>query len=158
MAAGTMIRCETQMRQQTRAALTRPSTWSRLASYLLFYFLLIIAAPVLLVTSLAGWIHLLLKGRRHDELAGFGDRLGDWLGDATRFVAGSSEQRPFPFEDADLPLEQPKPYPAARQDRPGRETKPAPGAGGKTKRARTAATGKKRGKKKKRSKPRGGKS
>lgn len=93
------------MHPDTRAALTRPATWARLASYLLFYLLLLIAAPVLLAASLAGWIHLLVKGSRHDGMARFGDRLADWLGDVAHFVAGSGRQRPFPFEDADRPQE-----------------------------------------------------
>ncbi len=99
------------MDDQTRDSLSNRDSWARLPVMLLFFLLLAIAAPLLAVVSLAGWVMRLINGRQPEGVVEFGQTLADWFACTARYLTGGAERRPFPFEDLDCPSDRP---PAAR--------------------------------------------
>jgi hypothetical protein len=122
------------MKDETRKALTNRNSWIRGATLLLFYCLLLVVTPVLVVASLAGWVMLLVNGRVPSAVSDFGQNVADWYAQTARYITGNAHRRPFPFEDLDCPsddlpvrgagaaratpAEQP-PAPSVSKDRPG---------------------------------------
>ena len=99
------------MDDQKRDSLSNRDSWARLPVMLLFFLLLAIAAPLLAVVSLAGWVMRLINGRQPEGVVEFGQTLADWFACTARYLTGGAERRPFPFEDLDCPSDHP---PAAR--------------------------------------------
>ena len=155
------------MDEQTREALTNRASWLKGAVLLLFYLLLLVATPVLIVISLVGWISLLISGQVPSGVRDFGREMACWFEQTARYLTGNASRRPFPFEDLDCPRDEPGEHvarmSAGDQGRTDSEAKvdadksrgaPAPGkkAGkkksGKKKTGKKKATRKKSGKKK----------
>lgn len=140
---------------ETQEGWRKSAVWLRLAVMLLLFVMLAVAGPVLAVVSLAQWGHRLIHDRPQADMTRFGDQLAGWLHQTARYLAGSAQRRPFPFEDDDLPREEPPPVrpPAAPTETP-RHTdtsrQPAGDTPGKSAGKKTAAK-KKGGKKKKES-------
>ena len=104
-----------------------PAIWIRLGVMALLFVMLAVAGPLLAALALIQWFHRLLRDRPHAEIARFGDHLGAWLDQSARYLAGSARRRPFPFEDGDLPRDDPPPGPAASPT-PGESRPPETGA------------------------------
>lgn len=95
------------MKDETRAALTDRNTWLQLPTLLLFFLLLVIVTPVLVLVSLVGWVMLLVTGERSEGVTEFGQDLAEWYAQTARYLTGGAERRPFPFEDLDCPRDEP---------------------------------------------------
>ncbi len=95
------------MKDETRAALTDRNTWFQLPTLLLFFLLLVIVTPVLILVSLVGWVMLLVTGERSEGVTEFGQDLAEWYAQTARYLTGGAERRPFPFEDLDCPRDEP---------------------------------------------------
>ena len=76
------------MNDRTREALSNTDTWARLPVMLLFYLLLAIATPLLMVVSLAGWVMRLFTGERTEGVTEFGDTLAAWFSQTARYLTG----------------------------------------------------------------------
>ncbi len=122
------------MKEETRRALSNRDSWLRGGSLLLFFLLLTLATPLLILAGLAGWIMLLVQGRIPRELSAFGEQLGDWLAQTARYLTGAACRRPFPFEDLDCPSDEPPPVAAASPRPPqppqSEPSRPAPDQAG----------------------------
>ncbi len=92
-------------------ALSDRDTWLRAPVLLLFYLLLVLVTPVLVLVSVVGWFALLIRGRVPDEVSDLGRNLAAWYEQTARYLTGGARRRPFPFEDLDCPTDEP--------DRPG---------------------------------------
>jgi len=95
------------MKDETRAALKDQNTWLKLPVMLLFFLLLAIVTPVLILVSFVGWIILLVSGQRSEGVTEFGQTLAKWYAQTARYLTGGAERRPFPFEDLDCPRDEP---------------------------------------------------
>lgn len=95
------------MDDKTRKALTNPSTWSKGAVMLLFFLMLAVVTPLLVLVSLVGWVGLLVSGRTPVQVSDFGRGLADWYVQTVRYLTGNASRRPFPFEDLDCPSDEP---------------------------------------------------
>lgn len=147
---------------ETNEGYRNPAVWIRLPVMLLLFVMLAVAGPVLAVLSLAQWIHRLIHDRPHEDMTRFGDTLADWLTRSARYLAGSARRRPFPFEDGDLPRDEPPPARPPAAPTPAESRPPATGArqrnniGAKTNKT-AAGKKKKKAAKKKRGKKRAAK-
>lgn len=95
------------MKDETRAALKDQNTWLKLPVMLLFFLLLAIVTPVLILVSFVGWVILLVTGQRSEGVTEFGQTLAKWYSQTARYLTGGAERRPFPFEDLDCPRDEP---------------------------------------------------
>jgi hypothetical protein len=95
------------MDETLRKSLTNRASWGRGGVMLLFFLMLLVVTPVLMVLSLAGWLMLLLRGQVPTAISTFGVELADWYGQTVRYLTGSARRRPFPFEDLDCPADDP---------------------------------------------------
>lgn len=111
------------MDEKTRQSLSNPSTWTRGAVMLLFFVLLAVVTPLLVLVSLVGWIGLLFNGRTPEPVVEFGQSLADWYARTARYLTGNARRRPFPFEDMDCPADEPG---VTRTARPGAAKPSAP--------------------------------
>lgn len=111
------------MEEQTREALTNRASWLKGAVLLLFYVLLVVATPILIVISLFGWIGLLFKGQIPSRVQDFGQDMACWYDQTARYLTGNASRRPFPFEDLDCPRDEPShvPEPSAGSMAQGRD-------------------------------------
>ncbi len=101
------------MNEQTRKALKNPETWLRLPVMVLFFVMLMIATPLLIVVSLYAWVVLLVTGGWPESVLRYGKDIGAWFERASRYLTGAADRRPFPFEDLDCPRD-PAPVPVTR--------------------------------------------
>ena len=146
------------MDEQTREALTNRAAWLKGAVLLLFYLLLLVATPVLIVISLVGWIGLLIKGQVPSGVRDFGRELACWFEQTARYLTGNASRRPFPFEDLDCPSDEPgeqgAQMPTGNQQPAGSEAKADADNGRSTPAAEKKESGKKESGKKKTGKKR----
>jgi hypothetical protein len=91
------------MEEKTRAALSDQETWLRLPVMLLFFLMLVVATPLLIVVSSVGWLIRLFTGEQSDGVIEFGQDIGRWFRRCSDYLVGAAERRPFPFEDHDCP-------------------------------------------------------
>jgi len=91
------------MKNETKQALLKQSTWVRLPVIALFLVLLAIMMPVVMAVSLVGWIGRLVYGQTSEAVVAFGTNVGCWFEQAIVYVTSEAERRPFPFEDMDCP-------------------------------------------------------
>jgi len=102
------------MKDGTRAALSDQTTWLRLPVMLLFFLLLQVATPLLIVVSVVGWLIRLFTGQQPEGVVDLGRTLGQWFDRCADYLCGGAQRRPFPFEDHDCPSDRP-PETAPRQ-------------------------------------------
>ena len=57
-----------------------------------------LAGVVLAVVAIIQFFWLLFNEQKNDEIARFGRGLGRWLGQATSFLTGGAEEKPFPYQ------------------------------------------------------------
>jgi hypothetical protein len=108
------------MEDKTRAALTDQATWLRLPVMLLFFLMLVVATPLLIVVSAVGWLIRLFTGEQPEGVVEFGQAIGKWFRRCTDYLCGAAERRPFPFEDHDCPSDRVVAEPrGARRPQPG---------------------------------------
>ncbi|MEE4330896.1 MAG: DUF4389 domain-containing protein [Wenzhouxiangella sp.] len=110
------------MSDESQDHLKNSATWIRGLSYLLFFALLTVVSPIAILVSLYGWIMLLWTGRTPEPVINFGSTLADWYRSTLRYITANSMRRPFPFEDLDLPRDEPAP---ATRHEPEPAKKPA---------------------------------
>jgi hypothetical protein len=111
------------MEDGTRKALSDRDTWLKAPVLLLFYLLLILVTPVLVLVSVVGWFALLIRGQVPQEVSELGRNLAAWYGQTARYLTGGAKRRPFPFEDLDCPADEPnQPAPVAPKPRSTRNT------------------------------------
>lgn len=77
--------------------------WLRGVWMVLFVMLFWVARGLLMIAGLIQFFWMLFAGEKNKHIAGFGEDLGDWMARATLFVAGSTEDRPFPFDRWGIP-------------------------------------------------------
>jgi hypothetical protein len=111
------------MKDETRAALTDRDTWLRLPVMLLFFLLLQVATPLLIVVSLVAWLMRLFTGQQPQGVIDFGRSLGEWFDRCSDYLCGGAQRRPFPFEDHDCPSDR-----AADDEPPPRAAASSPAA------------------------------
>ncbi|MFU8832808.1 MAG: DUF4389 domain-containing protein [Wenzhouxiangella sp.] len=148
------------MEERTRKALSDKETWLRAPVLLLFYFLLVLVTPVLMLVSVVGWFALLIRGHVPGEISDLGRQLAAWLDQTARYLTGGASRRPFPFEDLDCPADKPASHVAGPTVRkpaanPGRS--PTVGTKAESTKKATKKTGKKKVSKKKAGKKAAGK-
>ncbi len=103
------------MKDETRAALSDQGTWLRLPVMLLFFLLLQVATPLLIVVSLVAWFMRLFTGQQPQGVIEFGRTIGEWFDRTSDYLCGGAQRRPFPFEDHDCPSDRaPDPQPSSR--------------------------------------------
>jgi hypothetical protein len=110
------------MDEQIRQALSNRASWIKGATLLLFFLLLAVATPILIVISLFGWFGLLIKGQVPTGVRDFGQDLACWYEQTVRYVTGNASRRPFPFEDLDCPSDEPEAMPGAARKTTAPET------------------------------------
>ncbi len=77
--------------------------WLRGLWMVLFIVLLWVARGLLIVAGVVQFGWMLFGDGKNVHIAAFGEDLGDWMARATLFVAGSTEDRPFPFDRWGIP-------------------------------------------------------
>jgi hypothetical protein len=111
------------MNPTTRKAVSNPESWKKGAVMLLFFLLLAVITPLLMLVSLVGWVFLLVQGQVPESIRSFGRSLAAWYAQTARYLTGDAHRRPFPFEDLDCVTDEPPPaHQAAGQPsrRPGK--------------------------------------
>jgi flagellar basal body-associated protein FliL len=76
----------------------RKTTWMRGLHMLVVLLLVNLAGTVQAVVALIQFFWMLFKEEKNAEIARFGRGLGRWFAQATAFVTGSSEDKPFPYQ------------------------------------------------------------
>ncbi len=148
------------MEERTRKALSDKETWLRAPVLLLFYLLLVLVTPVLMLVSVVGWFALLIRGHVPNEISDLGRQLAAWLDQTARYLTGGASRRPFPFEDLDCPTDKPASQvagPYARVPTAEASGSPTVGTKAETTGKVTKKTGKKKASKKKAGKKAAGK-
>ena len=74
------------------------ATWMRGLHMLVVLVLMKIAGTVLAVVSIIQFFWMLFNDDKNPEIARFGRGLGRWLMQASEFVTGGSEEKPFPYQ------------------------------------------------------------
>ncbi|PCJ42026.1 MAG: lipase [Moraxellaceae bacterium] len=64
-----------------------------------FYFVYRLLDIVVLVIFLVQFVHKLVAGEPHQELAKFGQNLGLYIGAIIGYLSWSNNEKPFPFSD-----------------------------------------------------------
>ncbi|MEN1729399.1 MAG: DUF4389 domain-containing protein, partial [Pseudomonadota bacterium] len=104
---------EWSMKDETRANLSDSATWMRLPVMVLFFVLLQVATPLLIVVSLVGWIIRLISGEQPQGVIDFGRMIAEWFSRTADYLCGGAQRRPFPFEDHDCPSDRAATQPAS---------------------------------------------
>ncbi len=73
--------------------------WTRLLFIILFALLYSIAEIVLFAVVVVQFLFVLFAGERNARVHTFARRLGAYLYDIIRYLAFTSDERPFPFAD-----------------------------------------------------------
>ncbi|HIP22296.1 MAG TPA: DUF4389 domain-containing protein [Rhodobacteraceae bacterium] len=76
----------------------RKATWMRGLHTLIILFLFNLAGTVQAVVALIQFFWMLFKEEKNKEIARFGRGLGRWFTQASAFVTGGSEDKPFPYK------------------------------------------------------------
>ena len=107
-------------------ALSNPQSWKKGAEMLLFFLILAVVTPLLMLISLVGWVFLLFRGQEPESIRVFGRSLAAWYAQTARYLTGDARRRPFPFEDLDCPTDEPPVTVTAEefQGSPGQVSKP----------------------------------
>lgn len=71
--------------------------WVRGLLMLVIAILSKLAQTVLMVVALVQFLWMLFAKEKNALLMEFGDDLGRWLSDSAQFLAGSTEDKPFPW-------------------------------------------------------------
>lgn len=85
--------------ETARKDIARQEALMRGLMTLLVGILFAIAETVLWVTAILQFLWMVGVGRHNPRIATFGDRLGNWLAVAARFMSGTSDVKPFPWTD-----------------------------------------------------------
>lgn len=78
---------------------TSDAFWLRTLYTIGFYVVYKILDLVILLLILVQWVFRLTTDEVNPELAKFGDGLGSYIGQIIRFISGSSDDKPYPFQD-----------------------------------------------------------
>ncbi|MCX7645048.1 MAG: DUF4389 domain-containing protein [Rhodobacteraceae bacterium] len=73
------------------------SPWLRGLWMLFFALLFGVAQSILGLAALVQFLWLVIRREKNPQIAAFGEGLARWLHDAARFLAGASDDKPFPF-------------------------------------------------------------
>ena len=76
----------------------RKAAWMRGLHMLVVLLLINLAGTVLAVVALIQFFWVLFNEDKNTEIARFGRGLGRWLSQATEFLTGGSEKKPFPYQ------------------------------------------------------------
>lgn len=76
----------------------RKAIWMRGLHMLIVLVLGKIAGTVLAVVAIIQFFWLLFNAEKNVDIARFGHGLGRWLAQATAFLTGGSEEKPFPYQ------------------------------------------------------------
>ncbi len=76
----------------------RKATWMRGLHTLIILFLVNLAGTVQAVVAVIQFFWMLFKEDKNQEIARFGRGLGRWFAQASAFVTGGSEDKPFPYK------------------------------------------------------------
>ncbi len=71
--------------------------WMRGLLMLVFVMLSKLAMTIIGVMALVQFLWMLFAKEKNALLVGFGEDLANWLADATNFLAGATEDKPFPW-------------------------------------------------------------
>ncbi|MEL6913404.1 MAG: DUF4389 domain-containing protein [Pseudomonadota bacterium] len=74
----------------------------RFVSSLIIWVMIQLAQTLIAVTTVIQFIFLLIDEKKpNPRLAGFGEDVGIWVAKATRYQAGASEVKPWPWTELD---------------------------------------------------------
>ncbi len=76
----------------------RKTTWLRGLHMLVVLLLVNLAGTVQAVVALIQFFWMLFNEDKNQEIARFGRGLGRWFNQATGFLTGGSEEKPFPYQ------------------------------------------------------------
>jgi len=76
----------------------KKATWMRGLHMLVVLLLVNLAGTVQAVVALIQFFWMLFKDEKNAEIARFGRGLGRWFTQATGFLTGGSEDKPFPYQ------------------------------------------------------------
>jgi len=76
----------------------KKATWMRGLHMLVVLILLKIAGTVLAVVTIIQFFWMLFNAEKNGDIARFGNGLGRWFTQATAFLTGGSEEKPFPYQ------------------------------------------------------------
>ena len=71
--------------------------WMRGLMVLIFAILSKLAMTIVTVLALVQFLWMLFAKEKNTLLMGFGEDLAAWLADATNFMSGATEDKPFPW-------------------------------------------------------------
>ncbi len=83
---------------ENQAPSQRKATWMRGLHMLVVLLLINLAGTVLAVVALIQFFWMLFNEKKNAEIARFGRGLARWLSQATGFLTGGSEEKPFPYQ------------------------------------------------------------
>ncbi len=76
----------------------RKATWMRGLHMLVVLVLAKLAGVVLAVVTVIQFFWMLFNDDKNEEIARFGRGLGRWYRQASAFLTGGSEEKPFPYQ------------------------------------------------------------
>jgi len=79
-------------------AAQEPRNWPRAGLSLFFLVLFSIGQSLFFALALVQIVWFLVQRAPNPFLSRFGPSLGQWLGDASRFIYHDTEEKPFPFK------------------------------------------------------------
>lgn len=71
--------------------------WLRGLWMLILLVLFSLAEKVMWAVAVLQFAWMLFARRKNPHIAGFGEKLGNWMAMTARFQAGESEEKPFPW-------------------------------------------------------------
>ncbi len=79
--------------------LTSDAFWLKTLYLLLFFLVSRLVGLLVLLLTVVQWGFQLATGQPNAELARFGDSLGQYASQIIHYLSGTSEQKPYPFQD-----------------------------------------------------------
>jgi hypothetical protein len=79
-------------------AAQEPRNWPRAGLSLFFLVLFSVGQSLFFALALVQLVWFLVQRAPNPFLSRFGPSLGQWLGDASRFIYHDTEEKPFPFK------------------------------------------------------------
>jgi len=76
----------------------RKTTWMRGLHTLIILLLVNLAGTVQAVVAVIQFFWMLFNEEKNREIARFGRGLGRWFAQASAFVTGGTEEKPFPYQ------------------------------------------------------------
>ena len=76
----------------------RKTTWMRGLHTLIILLLVNLAGTVQAVIAVIQFFWMLFNNDKNKEIVRFGRGLGRWFAQASTFVSGGSEEKPFPYQ------------------------------------------------------------